>query len=302
MRRSRLVGLFVALLMVVAVPATARSSYADVISLPDGFFPEGIAIGDGHTAYVGSLADGSIWSGDLRTGDGVVLVPGAPGKLAVGMDYDRSSGNLFVAGGPAGVAYVYDGQTGATVAEVQLGGGFINDVIVTKDAAYFTNSFAPEFYVLPLDGNGAIAGAPTTVPLGGDFVFIPGAFNANGIEATQSGDTLFIVSSAVGEIYTVDPTSGEATKVDLGGAIVNGDGLVLNGRTLYAVVGNLNQVTKIRLAPDLGSGEVVDAIANDVFDVPTTAAKFGKSLYVVSAKFNTPPTPATPYEIVRVDR
>lgn len=303
MRRSRLIGLFVALLMAVAVPATAKSSYPDVIQLPGGYFPEGIAVGDGHTAYVGSLADGAIWSGDLRSGEGDILVAGAPGKIAVGMDYDRSSGNLFVAGGPSGLGYIYDGATGATIAEIQLtSAGFVNDVIVTNDAAYFTNSFAPEFYVLPLDGNGVVAGDPVAVPLIGEFVFVPGAFNANGIEATQSGDMLVIVNSSAGEVYTVDPMTGVATLIDLGGAAVNGDGLVLSGRTLYAVVGGLNQVIKIELAADLSSGAVVDAITNDAFDVPTTAAKFGASLYVVNAKFGTPPLPSTPYEIVRIDR
>ena len=74
MRRSRLIGLVVALLMSIPVSAAAESSYPDVISLPGGFFPEGIAVGDGHTVYVGSLADGSIWSGDLRTGEGEVVV------------------------------------------------------------------------------------------------------------------------------------------------------------------------------------------------------------------------------------
>ena len=302
-RRLRIVGLFVALLMVVAVPATARSAeYPDVIPLPGGFFPEGISLGEGSTAYVGSLVDGAIWKGDLRTGDGVILVPGVAGRLAVGMAYDRSSGNLFVAGGPGGNAYVYDGDSGETIAVVALGAGFINDVIVTNEAAYFTNSFAPEFYVLPLNRNGEIAGSPLTVPLGGDFQFVPGAFNANGIEASQSGDTLIVVNSAVGGIYTVDPVTGLATVIDLGGAVVNGDGLVLTGQTLYAVVGGANQVTKIELSPGFDSGVVVDSITSGAFVVPTTAAKFGNSLYTVNAKFGTPPLPSTPYEIVRVDR
>lgn len=304
MRRSRIVTLFVALLMAVAVPATAQAqSYPDVIQLPGGYFPEGIAVGDGSTAYVGSLVDGAIWKGDLRTGEGSVLVPGVEGRLAVGMDYDRSTGNLFVAGGPGGNAHVYDGASGDSVAVVDLGSsGFVNDVIVTKDAAYFTDSFAPQFYVLPLDHNGAIAGAPVTVPLTGDFQFEPGQFNANGIEASQSGATLIVVNSFFGEIYTVDPVSGVADAVDLGGAVVNGDGLVLVGRTLYAVEGGKNQITEIALAPDFSSGVVVAALVSDAFDVPTTAAKFGNSLYAVNAKFGTPPLPTTPYEIVRVDR
>lgn len=84
--------------------------------------------------------------------------------------------------------------------------------------------------------------------------------------------------------------------------MVNGDGLVLLSRTLYAVEGGKNQITEIALAPDLSSGVVVDALISPAFDVPTTAAKIGDSLYAVNAKFATPPLPTTPYEIVRVTR
>ena len=97
-------------------------------------------------------------------------------------------------------------------------------------------------------------------------------------------------------------SSGVAHEIDTDGADVNGDGLVLVGRTLYAVVGGLNQITELRLSPDLTQARVTDEITNDNFDVPTTAARKGGSLYAVNAKFSTPPTPATPYEVVRVRR
>ncbi len=299
----RIVTLFVVVLLAVAVPAATQTApYPDVVSLPGGFFPEGIAVGEGSTAYAGSLVDGAIWKGDLRTGEGGILVPGVEGRLAVGMDYDESSGNLFVAGGSGGNASVYDGDSGATLTVVDLGPGFINDVIVTNRAAYFTNSFVPEFYMVPLDARGEVAGGAMTIPLSGDFQFAPGQFNANGIEASQSGNTLIVVNSFFGELYTVDPATGVAAAIDLGGAVVNGDGLVLVGHTVYAVEGGKNQITEIALAPGFASGAVTDVITSAAFAVPTTAAKFGSSLYAVNAKFGTPPLPTTPYEIVRVDR
>ena len=177
-----------------------------------------------------------------------------------------------------------------------------NDVIVTGRAAYFTDSFAPQIYEVPLNSRGEVAGDARTIPLGGDFQFSPGDFNANGIEATRNGKVLIVVNSAFGEIYTVDPGTGLASVIDLGGDVVNGDGLVLIGRTLYAVEGGKNQITEIRLSNDLREGRVVDALTSPAFDVPTTAAQFGRSLFAVNAKFNTPPLPTTPYEIVRVDR
>ena len=43
--------------------------FPDRIELPDGFQPEGITIGPGATAYVGSLATGAIYAVNLRTGE-----------------------------------------------------------------------------------------------------------------------------------------------------------------------------------------------------------------------------------------
>ena len=304
MRRTSILVLLVALIMAIGAPVSATSTkYPDVIDLPGGFFPEGIAAGRGSTAYVGSLANGAIWKGDLRTGEGEVFIEGVEGRLAVGMDYDRRSGHLFVAGGPDGNAYIYDGKSGELVETIDLvPSGFVNDVIVTRRAAYFTDSFSPQLYEVPLNWRGAVDGDARTIPLSGDFQFSPGDFNANGIEATRNGKSLIVVNSAFGEIYTVDPQTGVADSIDLGGEVVNGDGLVLIGRTLYAVEGGKNQITEIRLSRDLEEGRVVDALTSDAFDVPTTAARFGRSLYAVNAKFGTPPLPTTPYEIVRVRR
>ena len=126
-------------------------------------------------------------------------------------------------------------------------------------------------------------------------------FNANGIEATPDGKTLLVVSSAAQAVYAVEPATGEATQIDLGSALPNGDGLVLAGKTLYVVQNRLNQIGVISLSADLSSGVIGEAITNPAFDVPTTAALFGNSLYAVNAKFGTPPA-GTPYEVVRVDR
>jgi len=290
------------LLIGVAAPAAAKSAFPDVIQLPNGFRSEGIAIGNQHTFYAGSLGDGTIVSGDLRTGEVEVLVPGAPGRLAVGMSYDKRSGYLFVASGPNAVGRVYDTGSGALVAEYDMASGFINDVIVTRDAAYFTNSFAAEFYRVPLGPAGSLASATAdTILLSGDWQQVAG-FNANGIEATPNGKTLLIVNSGGQAVYTVDPGTGEASQIDLGAALPAGDGLVLAGKTLYVVQNQLNQIAVVTLSADLGSGVVGEPITNPAFDIPTTAGLFGSSLYAVNAKFGTPPTPTTPYEVVRVDR
>jgi sugar lactone lactonase YvrE len=209
-----------------------------------------------------------------------------------------------VVGGATGKAFIYDANTGDLVAEIQLStlSSFINDVVITPDAAYFTNSFQPEIYRIPLDENGSASTfVAETIPLGGEFQFIPGGFNANGIATTPNGDTLIIVNSSNGALYRVDPDIGMATHIDLGpGGVPNGDGILLQGKTLYVVQNSLNQIAVIDLASDLSSGSIATILTSPLFRVPTTIARFGNSLYAVNARFDTPPTPDTDYDVVRV--
>ncbi len=305
-RRSILILMLIAL-SVSMIAAAPLKAFPNVIPLPDGFQPEGIATGKGHTFYVGSIPTGAVYRGDLRTGEGDVLVPAQEGRAAIGLKYDERTGLLFVAGGPTGFAYVYNGETGENVAEIQLttGPAFINDVVITQDAAYFTNSQQLVIYRVPLRNNGKLPGSPTVeeIPLSGDYVFTPGAFNANGIAATPNGKTLIIVNSVDGLLYNVDPDTGEATLIDLGGDTVpNGDGILLQGKTLYVVQNRLNQIAVVELNSALTEGTIVDTITDSDFRVPTTIARFGNSLYAVNARFGTTPTPDTEYEVVRVSR
>jgi hypothetical protein len=128
-------------------------------------------------------------------------------------------------------------------------------------------------------------------------------FNANGIAETPNRKALLVVNSATGLLYRVDPETGQATEVDLGGnSLPNGDGLLVRGRTLYVVQNQDNQVAVFRLNAAGTAGQLVDTLTSDDFDIPTTVAAFGNSLYLPNARFNTPPTPDTPYWITRIDR
>jgi len=306
-RRPVLLTLLLVILSAAMIGAAPAQAFPDVIPLPNGFQPEGIASGTGTTFYVGSIPTGAAYRGDLRTGEGEILVPAQAGRAAIGLKYDERTGLLFVAGGPTGYAYVYNGETGANVAEIQLttGPSFINDVVVTRDAAYFTNSFQPVIYRVPLANNGELPPNPTSeeIPLSGDYQFTAGAFNANGIAATPNGKTLIIVNSTEGALYNVDQTTGIATRIDLGGGSVpNGDGILLQGKTLYVVQNQLNQIAVVELNSDFTEGTIVDTITSSSFRVPTTIARFGDSLYAVNARFGKPATPDTEYEVVRVPR
>jgi hypothetical protein len=282
------VAVVAALLLVGAAPAVARP-VTESVELPDGFSPEGIAIGAGQTFYVGSLRDGDIYRGDLRSGGGELFVDAPSGRVAVGLKADVSTRRLFVAGGATGQAFIYDLNTGRDLGAITLaaapGATFINDVVVTADAAWFTDSARAVLYRLPLLRGGGI-GAPEVLALSGPGAALPGQFNLNGIEATSNGKTLIVVHSTLAAVFTVNTTTGATALIELGQSLPNGDGLVLSGRQLWVVQNFLNQLTEIRLAPDLSSGTVRSTITDPLLRIPTTAARHGNRLAVVNARFD----------------
>ena len=309
---SLILLLFAATSIAAAHPITHPvKTFPPVIQLPDGFNPEGITSGRGTNFYVGSLANGAIFHGDYRTGKGEILVPGQEGLVSVGLWVDKRTNYLYVAGGPTGLARVYNAQTGKEIAVFALTspGSFVNDVVVTRKAAYFTDSYRPYMYRVPLNRNGTLPATPMVqeIQLKGDFVEVPGegVFNANGIDATPNGRWLIIVNSAAGALYRVSPKTGIAQEIDLqGGSVPNGDGILLDGRTLYVVQNANNQAAKLKLSPRLTSGKIIRVVTDRVvpFDFPTTIAGFGHWLYVVNARLELTPTPDTEYYIVRIHK
>jgi sugar lactone lactonase YvrE len=306
MIRTALIGALTSLGLAALAPAAAApdapasAPLPDRIELPDGFQPEGIAIGSTPTAWFGSLADGDIYQADLLTGEGQVISQG-PGTPSVGMKIDRR-GRLFVAGGAAGDGRVVSVGSGEILASYQFTTepSFVNDVVLTTDAAWFTDSMSAQLYRLPLEPDGGLPDEPETVPLTGDWQQAPG-FNANGIARTPDGSALLVVQSSTGLLFRVDPATGEATQVDLGGTLLtNGDGLLVVGNTLYAVQNQNNQVAEIRLNTAGTAGTLVATHTSPDFDVPTTVAAFGPWLYLPNARFTTPPAPDTPYWATRI--
>ena len=297
MTRRRAVVLVAGVLAFTGLPAISASAaepFPDTIALPNSYQPEGIASGNGTTFYVGSIPTGAVRRGDFRTGVTEPLVPAQEGRAAIGVKY--GDGLLFVAGGPTGKAFVYDAETGADVATYTLTtetNTFVNDVVLTDDAAYVTDSRRPFLYRIARDDTGA-PGALTEIPLTGDWVQGTGN-NANGIAATPDGTTLFVANSSAASIFTVDPATGVATlfATDL----PNADGLLLDGPTLYVVQNRLNTITAI----DVRSGDVVSQTTHPDFAVPTTIAEHGHSLYAVNARFGTSPAGAE-YWVTRIDK
>lgn len=299
MRRATLLTIWVVFATaVLAAPLAASSQFPERIPLPNGFRPEGIAI-KGTTFYVGSIPTGAIYRGDLRTGQGAILNPGGEGRAAIGVEFDH--GRLFVAGGPTGSGFVYSARSGRLLATHEFTtetDTFVNDVAVARGGAYFTDSRRPFLYRVGEGRSHGSHGAVRAIPLSGDIQYTAGN-NANGIEATRDGRTLIIVQSNLGKLFRVDSSSGRTREISLNEPVVNGDGILLDGRTLYVVQNRDNQVAVVRLDHRLRSGTVVTHITDPDFDVPTTIDDLGRRLYAVNARFTTPPMPTTPYSIAQ---
>lgn len=308
-----------------ALPVLSASAgekpFPKIVPALDFSFPEGFAIGKGHTAYNGSV-DGSIYKMDLRSGDGEILVPPVPaeddpfGCSKLGMRVDSRTNYLFVAGCFGGNALVFDADSGDDIMSYQLapaGSTIINDLTITKDAVYFTDFFYPSIFRLPLSKNGGIPAdenAAIEIPLTGDFEGSEYA-TANGIVSTPDGTTLIVGHSGLSKIYKVDPATGYADEIivdpPLRGIVpFTGfiDGLVLHGRTLYILTpGDFpddpdfpypegiepvleDMIQVVELDKDMLTGKLVGTITDPGnLDGIASGALFGKSLYVNNARY-----------------
>jgi outer membrane protein assembly factor BamB len=275
------------LALALLVPAAPAGSGAQSsIPLPDEFRPEGIASGKGDRFFVGSIPLGAVYSGSYRTGEGAVLVPPHPGRNHTGLKVDTRFDRLFVSGGASKGIYVYDASTGADVASFSLpDAGFVNDVVLTQNAAYFTDSLVPQLYRVGIRGNGELT-PPQRISYSGDLQFTDG-FNVNGID-TLGGHKLVVVQSNTGRLFRVNGRTGATHEITLDQRVPMGDGILLRGSTLYVVQNRINRIAVIELDHGGRSGVVDRFLTDPRFDVPTTIAPFKDFIYAVNARFDRP--------------
>jgi len=260
--------------------------------LPASGNPEGVAFDQRRGSfYVSVVTDGAIYRGTL---DDPVVHPFLPGgqdgrtqSVGVKVDHDR----LYIAGGDTGAIFVYDTRTRALVARFDTGaGGFLNDLAVANNGdVYVTDSLRPVLWRVSGDEVDAGAGTPESIPLLPEVVHVPG-FNVNGIVALKGGRELIIVNSSTGKLYRVSPTDDPLVRTIVeipvtGGVLTNADGLVLRGRTLFAVRNAEEIISEVRLTRDASEGVVLSETTDPTFKTPTTADVARDRLLVVNSEF-----------------
>ena len=278
---------------VVAV-ASPVAAGARVFELPgDAVYPEGVTYDEENGVfYVTSAGDGTIFQGDIETGDVEVFSEGgADGRTtAAGIKVD-ADGLLYVAGGQTGLVSIYDTADGSLVAQADNGLApetFANDIALVGDVAYVTDSFNPFVDAVTIGEDGEATIATAIDFTGTAFEFQAEGFNANGIVATADGQYLLVVQTATGGLFRIDVATGEVVEVDLGGAdLTNGDGMALDGQTLYVVRNQNEVIAQLDLSDDFASATFVQEFTDPTFAFPTTLALTGDGrALVVNSQFD----------------
>jgi len=268
----------------------------DEIALPgDQLFPEGIAIGEDGTFYVGSLTDGSLLR--LRPGQAEpeIFVPG--GELeartlgsAVGMIVDAAQDVLWVCDGGGLMGERTSAVVGISLPDgaeavrhpLPGGTGLCNDLAQYAEGnLYATDSLGPRLVRIAADARLDDDAAEEWI-VNEAWAVEPGQFGLNGIDVR--GDTLFVAHTQQNAVYRVPRSATAASdvvRIELDPTPNGLDGLKIAGDgSLVFVEGYADQLTRIVLDGDRGRLEVLE----DDLDGPTTFAFFADSAWIVEGQ------------------
>ncbi|WP_326698251.1 hypothetical protein OG909_13415 [Streptomyces sp. NBC_01754] len=212
------------------------------------------------------------------------------GYYAVGLQVDERQ-RVFVAGGWGRLITVMDGITGKVIQTYEVGNAdtFVDHVVLTPRAAWFTYSFNGQLFGLPLRPRGALPAGDQVVllKLGGEWTEGPSdGLTATGVAATPDGSALIVVNIHAhgGSLFRVAPATGDARRIDLGGVTPpTTNGILVHGRTLYAP--RMNDLAVLRLDPTGHNARLARTVTDPRFKTPVRPPS--------TAPASTCPTPAS---------
>ncbi len=282
---------FVQALTAILILMLATSVWAQSVTftLPGAnVYPEGVALdSDTGTFYVGNTENGTVYKGNVNDDPGEleVFLPARTDMRSVvmGMALDNW-GRLFMAGGATGRAFVYDTTAGDLLTVLRTPkttSTLINGVAVTQSAAYFTDSFRPILFRAPLTATSVGAMEPWL-----DFEGTPLRYgernNLDGIVASADGRHLVVVQPNTGTLYRINTATKGVRRIVLSADLSTGNGLLLEGRTLYVINDEGGKIIPVTLTADFTRGVVGESFSDPSLNFPTSVAKYGDRLLVVN--------------------
>ncbi|MFE1382432.1 hypothetical protein ACFW6S_26175 [Streptomyces sp. NPDC058740] len=265
-----------------------------VVSREPGVLPEGIAVSTDGTLYVSSDGLGTLYRGRIGSPD---LAPfparGVEDRTStLGVHTDRR-GRVLSVGGATLTVHDRHGRLLArrTAEDGPLGAPHLNDLVVTGDAVYVTDWANPVIHRAELRGS-TVGPLEPWLDIRSAFPGFPARYwLLNGIVADETGSTLLVASNGTEAVWRIGTADRDVSRLDLGEQSFGADGMVLSGRTLYAVLnyGAPHGVYIARLDRELRTGTVTHRLTDGPFDLPTTLARHGCRLYVVNSQLDEPP-------------
>ncbi len=270
----------------------------------DQFFPEGIAY-NAKTGifYTGSTTNGDILQVNVETGAASLFSAGAKqGRtFCTGMKVD-AKGRLWVCGGPTNIIQVLDAAGNLIKnwdTKALFNSGFINDCIISNGYIYFTDSQVKKVYRANVNNEQPGNLEEWLTFTDQQIPYLTGT-NANGIEATTDGKFLIIVISSSGKLYRINIATKGIVEIQLNTPVTSGDGLLLDGNTLYVSRNATGKIFPVVLSNDYSQGTVGNGFGENLL-FNTTMAKAGKYILVVNSQLNKRGmVPVLPFTVSRV--
>lgn len=297
--------LFLFLTFLLLVLSWSFAQETSTLELPgDTVFPEGMAVDNQGTIYVGSAMDGTIYRAEAgaETAEPFITPSGAKPFTTIGMKVHDNT--LWIAGGSGGRVYAYDLDSKEKVIDLttpKTKATFLNDLVVSRAGdVYINDSMRPILFKISagekrIESWLKFEGTPYTFDKG---------INSNGIVMTPDDSYLIVVQMDAGKLWRIATESKDVVEIDLGGeTVVGGDGLVLAGQTLYVVQQPANKVATVELSSDWLKGEVTHTLEDPTLGWPATAALIDDTLYVVNSQFDKmepPNKPTLPFTLSKV--
>ncbi|MEY4547445.1 MAG: hypothetical protein RL685_3640 [Pseudomonadota bacterium] len=212
----------------VPLPGSAETAVKS-IALPADFFPEGITVNSSGRMYVGSVANGGIYTVNPGAEEATEFVP--PDTLAkpavLGMAVSGDNGLLWVCNNDVAASPVVSDIVGIGAGDRQVKathpllassvGAFCNDIVIAPNGTLWaTESFGGRIFRIPpgelLSNTPATAWLQAT-ELASSNGPTAGEFGVNGIALVAN--KLFLVNSSRGQLLSIDPTLAQPSSADL---------------------------------------------------------------------------------------